>query len=96
MIDNLVHIGHNVILSDNACIAAQSGISGSVNIGPNITIGGQTGLAGHIKIGKNVTIAAKSGVTKNLNDNSIVAGFPATDIKDWKKIIINERKNRYK
>jgi len=96
MIDNLVHIGHNVILSDNACIAAQSGISGSVNIGPNITIGGQTGLAGHIKIGKNVTIAAKSGVTKNLNDNSIVAGFPATDIKEWKKIIINERKNRYK
>ncbi len=96
MIDNLVHLAHNVILSDNACIAAQTGISGSVFIGPNVTVGGQSGFSGHIKIGRNVTIAAKSGVTKNLDDYSTVAGFPATDIKVWKKNIINERKNRYK
>ena len=95
MIDNQVHIAHNVILSDNACIAAQSGISGSVKIGKNVTIGGQVGLAGHIKIGDNVIIAAKSGVTKNIHDNSTVAGFPATDIKLWKKKIIKDRKNGY-
>ena len=96
MIDNLVHIAHNVILSDNACIAAQTGISGSVRIGSNVTIGGQVGFAGHINIGQNVTIAARSGVTKNINDNSTVAGFPATDIKEWKKMIIKERKNGHK
>lgn len=95
MIDNLVHIAHNVYLSDNACIAAQTGISGSVNIDKNVTIGGQVGIAGHINIGKNVVIAAKSGVTKNINDNSTVAGFPALDIKLWKKNIIKERKNGY-
>ena len=39
-------------------------------------------------IGDNVTIAAKSGVTKNITDNKIVAGFPAKDIKLWKKEII--------
>ena len=96
MIDNLVHIAHNVYLSDNACIAAQSGISGSVTIGKNVTIGGQSGFAGHINIGDNVIIAAKSGVTKNVGSNKIVAGFPATDIKLWKKNIIKERKNGYK
>ena len=96
MIDNLVHLAHNVILSENACIAAQTGISGSVNIGPNVTIGGQVGIAGHLCIGKNVIIAAKSGVTKNIGDKSIVAGFPAVDIKLWKKKIIDERRNRYK
>lgn len=96
MIDNLVHIAHNVILSDNACIAAQTGISGSVKIGVNATIGGQVGFAGHIKIGNNVVVAAKSGVTKNIYDNSTVAGFPATDIKEWKKKIIKERRNGYK
>ena len=95
MIDNLVHIAHNVYLSDNACIAAQTGISGSVNIDKNVTIGGQVGIAGHLNIGKNVVIAAKSGVTKNINDNSTVAGFPALDIKIWKKNIIKERKNGY-
>ena len=96
MIDNLVHIAHNVVLLDNACIAAQTGISGSVKIGTNVTIGGQVGFAGHIKIGNNVVIAAKSGVTKNIKDNSIVAGFPAIDINLWKKKIIKERKNGYK
>ena len=92
MIDNMVHIAHNVIIGKNACIAAQTGISGSVEVGENVTIGGQVGFAGHIKIGKNVVIAARSGVTKNIKDNSVVAGFPAVDIKEWKKNIIRQRK----
>ena len=71
-------------------------ISGSVKIGKNVTIGGQSGFAGHINIGDNVVIAAKSGVTKNIIDNSVVAGFPAIDIKNWKRNIIRERKNGYK
>ena len=93
MIDNLVHIAHNVHIGDNACIAAQTGISGSVFIGDNVTIGGQVGFAGHINIGQNVVIAAKSGVTKNINDNSVVAGFPAIDINKWKRNVIKGRKN---
>ena len=95
MLDNLIHIAHNVIIGSNACIAAQTGISGSVNIGENLICGGQVGFAGHINIGKNVRVAAKSGVTKNIKDNSVIAGFPAIDIKLWKKKIINERKNGY-
>ena len=43
--------------------------------------------------GYNVVIAAKSGVTKNIKDNSVVAGFPATDMKEWKRKIIRQRKN---
>ena len=31
--------------------------------------------------------------TKNVKDNSVVAGFPAIDIKEWKRNIIKERKN---
>lgn len=96
MLDNQIHIAHNVILGESACIAAQVGISGSVKIGKNIIIGGQSGFAGHIKIGDNVIVAAKSGVTKNLASNSIVAGFPAVDIKDWKKSIIKFKNYGYK
>ena len=95
MLDNLIHIAHNVTIGSNACIAGQTGISGSVNIGENLICGGQVGFAGHINIGKNVRVAAKSGVTKNIKDNSVIAGFPATDIKLWKKKIISERKNGY-
>ena len=93
MIDNMVHIAHNVIIGNNGCIAAQTGISGSVKIGDNVTIGGQVGFAGHLTIGENVIIAAKSGVTKNIEDNSVVAGFPAIDMKEWKKNIVRQRKN---
>ena len=95
MIDNMVHIAHNVIIGDNACIAAQTGISGSVIIGNNVTIGGKVGLAGHINIGNNVIIAARSGVTKNIKDNSTVAGFPAIDIKEWKKNLIRQKRYGY-
>ena len=87
-IDNLVQIAHNVIIGNFAVIAAQVGIAGSTIIGKNVTIGGQAGISGHLIIGDNVTIAAKSGVTKNIVDNKIVAGFPAKDIKLWKKEII--------
>ncbi len=87
-IDNLVQIAHNVTIGDHAIIAAQVGIAGSTNIGKKVKIGGQAGISGHLKIGDNVTIAAKSGVTKNISENNIVAGFPAKDIKLWKKEVI--------
>lgn len=83
-IDNLVQIAHNVCIGKEAIIASQTGIAGSTKIGDNVMIGGQSGISGHLTIGNNVKIAAKSGVTKNIADNSIVAGFPAVDIKRWK------------
>ena len=96
VIDNMVHIAHNVYIKSGACIAAQTGISGSTHIGKNLICGGQVGFAGHINIGDNVIVAAKSGVTKNISSNSTIAGFPAIDIKQWKRKIILEKKNGYK
>ena len=90
-IDNLVHIAHGNSIGDNTVIAGQVGIAGSVKIGKKCIIGGQVGIAGHIVIGDNVIIAAKSGVTKNIKDNSTIAGFPAIDIKKWKKNLIRNR-----
>jgi UDP-3-O-[3-hydroxymyristoyl] glucosamine N-acyltransferase len=92
-IDNLVQIAHNVIIGKGAIIAAQSGIAGSTIIGENVTIGGQAGISGHLHIGNNVTIAGKSGVTKNIENNNIVAGFPAVNIKKWKMANIKLYKN---
>ena len=67
MIDNLVHIAHNVIFGDNACIAAQTGISGSVKIGKNlICVVVKSGFAGHIKIGNNVILLQKVVLLKIL------------------------------
>ena len=94
MIDNLVHIAHNVKIGKNTIIAAMTGISGSVEIGDYVMIGGQVGISGHLKIGNNVKIAAKSGIMKNIDDNKSVGGYPAVNIIDWHRstIIRNKRK----
>ena len=91
-LDNLIQIAHNVKIGKHAVIAAQVGIAGSTEIGDFVKIGGQAGVSGHLSIGNNVTIAAKSGVTKNIENGQIVAGFPAIDIKKWKKNIIKINK----
>jgi UDP-3-O-[3-hydroxymyristoyl] glucosamine N-acyltransferase len=85
-IDNLVQIGHNVVIGENCIIVAQVGISGSTQLGNNVVLGGQVGLVGHIKIGNNVMIGAQSGVTKDIPDNTTVFGYPAREIKKTKKI----------
>ena len=76
-IDNLVQIGHNVIIGENALIVAQAGIAGSAIVGNNVTIGGQSGLVGHITIGDNAIVTAQSGVAKSVPADIMVSGYPA-------------------
>ena len=56
-IDNLVQIGHNVVVGRHCVIVAQSGISGSTELGDFVVMGGQAGAVGHIKIGSGAHIA---------------------------------------
>jgi UDP-3-O-[3-hydroxymyristoyl] glucosamine N-acyltransferase len=88
-IDNLVQIGHNVEIGPNSLIAGQVGISGSVKIGKNVVMGGQVAVADHVKIGDNVMVAGRTGITGDVPDNSVVAGFPHQDIKEWRKSCIS-------
>lgn len=84
-IDNLVQIGHNVKVGKSTSISAQSGVSGSTEVGEKVIMAGQVGLSDHIKIGDNVIIAAKSGVSGNVSQGKIVAGIPHQDLMSWKK-----------
>ncbi len=93
MIDNLVHIAHNVEIGRNTIIAAMTGISGSVKVGKHVIIGGQVGISGHLIIGDKVKIAAKSGVINDISDNKSVGGYPAESIKNWHRSTIYLRKN---
>ena len=79
MIDNLCHIAHNVQIGDRSIVAAQCGISGSVEIGTDVQMGGQVGIAPHLKIGDGAVLTARSGVTKDVAQNTQIAGFPAME-----------------
>lgn len=78
-IDNLVQIAHNVIVGENALIAAQTGIAGTSHLGKNVILGGQVGIGGHLKIGDGSIITAKSGLGKDLPPRSFVSGEHAVD-----------------
>ena len=84
-IDNQVHIAHNVKIGTNCMIAGQVGFAGSSQIGNNVSIGGQAGISGHLKIGNNVRIGGGSGVVKDISDNQIVMGYPASSLKEFLK-----------
>ena len=58
-IDNLVQIGHNVVVGEGCLIVAQAGVSGSTKLGRNVILGGQAGLAGHLELGDGVMLTAR-------------------------------------
>jgi len=82
-IDNLVQLGHNVVVGEDALLVAQSGLAGSVTTGNNVVLGGQVGVVGHIHLGDRVMVAGKSGVHNSLEPGVIVAGIPAIPHKNW-------------
>ncbi len=85
-LDNLIQIGHNCEIGDYSVIVSQVGLSGSTIVGKGVVIGGQCGTAGHLKIGDRAMLAARTGVTKSLEGGKIYGGFPAVEIKLWRKM----------
>jgi len=79
-LDNLIQIGHNVVLGENVVMAALSGISGSTQVGNNVVMGGQVGLAGHLKIGDSVTLATRTGVMEDIPAKGVYWGSPSTEM----------------
>lgn len=87
-LDNMVHIGHNVEIGENAIIAAQTGISGSSRIGPGAMIGGQVGIGEHAEVEGGTILGGQSGVLngKVLRGKGIVFwGTPARPLKEYLK-----------
>jgi UDP-3-O-[3-hydroxymyristoyl] glucosamine N-acyltransferase len=84
-IDNLVQIGHNVVIGENSLVVAQVGLAGSVTLGRNVVLGGQAGLSGHIHLDDGVMVAARGGVHQNLPKGAMVGGSPTLPVKQWAK-----------
>ncbi len=77
-LDNLIQIGHNVVVGEHTVIAAQAGVSGSTKIGAGAMIGGQVGFTGHLEIADGTKIGAQSGVHRSITKpGQTYFGYPA-------------------
>ena len=86
-IDNLVQIGHNVMIGRHCVIVAQVGISGSSILEDFAVMGGQSGTVGHITIGAGAQVAGNSGVAESIPPGQRWGGTPAKPLKDWAREI---------
>ena len=92
-IDNLVQIGHNVVIGKNCIIVAQSGLSGSVTLEDNVVLAARVGIIPHITVGKGAQLAARSTVIRDVPPGEHWGGFPnAKPLKAFfREIVMLER-----
>lgn len=76
-IDNLVQIGHNVVVGEDCLLCGSVGIAGSTVIGDRVVLGGMTGVVDNISIGSDVVTGAGTLVLSNVPAGRIMMGSPA-------------------
>ncbi|OYX43223.1 MAG: UDP-3-O-(3-hydroxymyristoyl)glucosamine N-acyltransferase [Rhodobacterales bacterium 32-67-9] len=89
-IDNLVHLGHNVVVGEDCLLCGQTGIAGSVRIGNRVIFGGQCGVVDNIFIGDDVIAGGGTKILSNVPAGRVLLGYPGikmeTHVQAWKNI----------
>lgn len=90
VIDNLVHIAHNVEIGDFSCICGGTGIAGSAVIGKYVVMGGMVAVNGHITIADKVQITGNTMVNKSITEEGVFSsGVPVAPNLDWRRNMIH-------
>lgn len=88
-------IGKRVIIGQNTTIGRKISPVGVPRIGDNVYIGAGARILGDVNIGSNVIVGANSVVVKDVPDNCIVAGNPASVIRQVDVDIYDMLENIY-
>ncbi|WP_370981531.1 UDP-3-O-(3-hydroxymyristoyl)glucosamine N-acyltransferase [Agaribacterium sp. ZY112] len=86
IIDDQVHVAHNVSVGEGSAIAGCTGIAGSTDIGKQCQIAGGVGINGHISIADGTYFHGGTVVTKgNKVAGQFASASPLLDIPQWRK-----------
>jgi len=86
--DNLIHVGHDVVMGKNCLIAAQVGIAGGTILGDGVTLWGQVGVNKTITIGDNAVVMGQGGVTSSIEANKTYWGTPIQEFYSKRKELV--------
>ena len=85
-LDNLIQIGHNVLIGKHTAMAGCVGVAGSARIGAHCTVGGGAVILGHLQLADKVHISAASVVTRSILKPGNYSGvFPIDENSVWQK-----------
>jgi len=87
-LDNLIHVGHDVVMGKNCLIAAQVGIAGGTVLGDGVTLWGQVGVNKTISIGDNAIVMGQGGVTSSIEGNKTYWGTPIQEFYSKRKELV--------
>ncbi|MEO6819376.1 MAG: UDP-3-O-(3-hydroxymyristoyl)glucosamine N-acyltransferase [Ginsengibacter sp.] len=87
-IDNLVHVGHDVVIGDNCLLAAQVGIAGGTVLENGVTLWGQVGVNKTINIGENAVVMGQAGITSSIAGNKTYWGTPIQEFYARRKELV--------
>lgn len=76
-IDNLVQVGHNVLVGKHCILCAQVGIAGSTTLEDYVVLGGQAGVGGHITLRQGTKAGGQAGIASDTEPGSYLNGTPA-------------------
>ncbi|MDU8942157.1 UDP-3-O-(3-hydroxymyristoyl)glucosamine N-acyltransferase [Ovoidimarina sediminis] len=76
-LDNLVHLGHNVVVGENTLLCGQVGVAGSARVGNRVVLGGQCGVSDNIFVGDDVVAGGATKMFTNVPAGRVVLGSPA-------------------
>ncbi len=83
-IDNLVQVGHNVVLGEDCVLCAQAAVAGSAQIGDRVVMGGKSGIKDNITIGADVVLGGAAIVLSNVEDGAFMMGYPAQTMPSYR------------
>jgi UDP-3-O-[3-hydroxymyristoyl] glucosamine N-acyltransferase LpxD len=80
-IDDLVQIGHNCVVSENAIVTSGTVLCGAVKVGRNAWIAPNSSVKEKCKIGADAVVGLGSVVIRDVAAKTVVAGNPARILK---------------